>query len=404
MPILRKEIVPVGRFLASTPEGGRVWQDFTKEFVTQLVTTTNSMLNGGLKVPAPFGHKKTALPEVLKDAKTPPPFDNAGYWIQFAIEPNEQNKESLYGYVDVPGSDEDPNSPYYKAKNTAKEVSLSYKDSFQDGLGRVWNKGIMHVALVNHPIAPGQEEFKDVPDSSFVVNMSMMDKDDVSETQLLSQLREALSSSLELTLPSTANVSQFLRDLLVAVLQLKKPKDSSLLDIAPIYMSQLGEEMNLTLQQATAIVDSKVTNPASGKPYTLSDFGFQVTPGNVNIQELQMSIAEKDKTIATQSSLLKALSDTVKKNITDNISKRLEALKTKKLISEDQIKSQYEPKLAFEMSLSADGTIAPHPLETVLTALESVQADTTPAYNPRQSDPSDTTVNVDQLLKDLQRN
>lgn len=401
MPLLRKEIAPIGRFLASTPDGGRVWQDFTKEFVTNLATTTNAMLNGGLRVPAPFGHKKTALPEVSKDAKTPPPFENAGYWVQFAIEPNEQNKEALFGYVDVPGSDTDPNSPYYKAKNTAKEVSLSYRDSFQDGLGRTWEKGIMHVALVTHPIVPGQEEFKDVPDDSFVVNMSMMSSDPIEEAQLLSQLREALSSNLELSLPNTSNVTLFLRDLLVAVLQLKKPKDD--LEIAPIYMSQLGEEMNLTLAQATAIVDSKVVNPASGKQYTLADFGFQVTPGNVNIQELQMSIAEKDKTIATQTSLLKALSDTVKKNVTENISKRLEALKNKKLITEDQIKSQYEPKLAFEMSLTSDGAIAPHPLETVLTALEAVQADTSVAYNPRQSDPSDTTVNVDQLLKELQR-
>lgn len=402
MPILRKEIAPIGRFLASTPEGGRVWQDFTKEFVTRLAVTTNSMLNGGLKVPAPFGHKKTALPEVSKDAKTPPPFENAGYWVQFAIEPNDQNKEALFGYVDVPGSDTDPNSPYYKAKNTAKEVSLSYRDSFQDGLGRTWEKGIMHVALVTHPIVPGQEEFKDVPDDSFVVNMSMMDSDEVSHTQLIAQLREAFSSSLELNLPSTSNVGQFLRDLLVAVLQVKKPKDNSLLDVAPIYMSQLGEEMNLTLQQATAIVDSKVVNPSSGKQYTLADFGFQVTPGNVNIQELQMSLAEKDKTIATQKSLLKALSDTVKKNVTDSISKRLEALKTKKLITEDQIKSQYEPKLAFEMSLNADGSIAQHPLEVVLSALEAVQADTTVAHNHRASNPSDTSVNIDQLLKDLQ--
>jgi hypothetical protein len=406
MPILRKELVPIGKFLASTPEGGRTWQDFTKEFTTKLVNTTNSMINAGLRIPAPFGHKKLALPEVTKNS-TPPPYDNAGYWLSLAIEKNDKNLDALFGYVDVPGSDTEPDTPYYKAKNSAKEVSLSYRDSFQDGLGRIWQNCIMHIALVNHPIVPGQEEFKDVPDNCFVVNMSMAEPDDddsANSSQLINQLRTALTTSLELNLPSTTNLKQFLRDLLVAVLQLPNKQKEPSLDIAPIYMSH-GEEMNLTLQQAEALAKSGTTNPATGKPFTVMDFGFQITAGSVDVKALELSIAEKDKTIATQQTLLKALTDNLKKGVTETVTKRLAALKDKKVISEDQFKAQFEPKIAFEMSLGADGSVAPHPLELTISALEMATGSTggsTQVVNPRDGGNPDAPVDLNTLFKNLQ--
>lgn len=402
MPYLRKEVVPIGRFLASTPEGGRVWQDFTKEFTTELVNTTNSMIGAGLKIPAPFGHKKLALPEISK--VTPQSYDNAGYWVSLAIEPNDKGSESLFAYADIPGSDDKPDTPYYKAKNSAKEVSLSYRDSFQDGLGRTWKNGIMHIALVNHPIVPGQEEFKDVPDGSFVVNMSMMATDTQSDSQLITELRTALTTSLELNLPTTNDIKQFLRDLLVAVLQLPNKSKEPSLDIAPIYMSH-GEEMNLTYQQAEALAKTNTTNPATGKPFTVMDFGFQITASSVDVKALEMAVAEKDKTIATQQSLLKALSDNLKKGITESVTKRLAALKTKKVISEDQFKAQFEPKIAFEMSLGSDGAIAPHPLELTISALEMATAPSggsTEVDNPRSGGAPDSAVNMEDLFKSLQ--
>lgn len=402
MPILRKEVVPIGKFLASTPDGGRVWQDFDMGFTTEMVNTTNSMIGAGLRIPAPFGHKKLALPEIT--TSTPPAYDNAGYWQSLAIEKNNKGLDALFAYIDLPGSDNETNSMYYKAKNSAKEVSLSYRDTFQDGLGRIWKNGIMHIALVNHPIVPGQEEFKDVPDKSFVVNMSMMDNDDKADTQLMNELRAALTTALELNLPSTANVKQFLRDLLVAVLQLPSKQKEPSLDIAPIYMSH-GEEMNLTLQQAETLAKTGAVNPATGKPFTIMDFGFQISAGSVDVKALELAIVEKDKTISAQQSLLKALTDNLKKGVTETVTKRLNVLKERKVISEDAYKAQFEPKIAFEMSLGSDGTVAPHPLELTISALElatGTPGGSTAVDNPRSGGATDGPVDMNTLFKNLQ--
>lgn len=400
MPVLRKEVVPIGKFLASTPEGSRIWQDFNMEFTSEMVNTTNSMIKAGLRIPAPFGHKKLALPEIT--TSTPPPFDNAGYWQSLAIEKNDKGLDALFAYIDLPGSDNETSTPYYKAKNSAKEVSLSYRDSFKDGLGRTWKNGIMHIALVNHPIAPGQEEFKDVPDNSFVVNMSMMDNTQ-NDTILINELRTALTTSLELTLPATTDLKQFLRDLLVVVLNLPVRNNKDSLQIAPIYMSH-GEEMNLTLQQAEVLAKSGAVNPVTSKPFTVMDFGFQITAGSVDVKALEMSLAEKDKKISTQETLLKALANTVKQGVTQSITNRLNTLKSKKVITEDQFKAHYEPKLAFEMSLNTDGTVAPHPLEGTLTALEMATGATggsTSVDNPRDGGNPNDPVDMNLLFKTL---
>ena len=156
---------------------GRVARSFDVESITRHAATANNMLQRGLRIPCPFAHHKEAVP--VKSTVEPSPYNNAGYWELFSIRKNDKGKPALFGIIDLPGSDNEPDSPYYKAKNTAKEVSISIKPEYLDGTGTKWEDVIMHVALVNHPVVPDQEPFKDIPDGSLVVNMSLMETEDV---------------------------------------------------------------------------------------------------------------------------------------------------------------------------------------------------------------------------------
>lgn len=378
MPLVIKEIIPEGSFLVSTPVG-RKPETFTKERLHRLAKTANAMIENGLKIPVPFDHSKDAVP-IVKNAKPASSFTNAGYWDRMVVGENEEGKPVLQGITDLPGSDEEPDSPYYKAKNSAKEVSASIRDEYVDGLGRVWKDAIMHVAIVNHAVIPGQKGFEDLPENSYVVNMSMLDTGDDGDLALMGQIKAAMKESFDITLPDTMDVRLFLRDLLTATLNAKSNQINNI-EPVPIFMST-GDESVLTKEQAEAIVAAKTVNAKTGKPFTMEELGFKPAPPQnttADLSALQAQLAEKDEKINKATRLLQALAKKLSTETTNVITKRIQSLVDRGIITKDYADNQLTPKIGFEMSIdSKTNDFADHPLEATLSILENLPSNKAP--------------------------
>lgn len=372
MPILIKEIIPEGDFLVSA-NGQRVPESFKKERLERLAATANKMIQSGLKIPVPFDHSKDAIP-IVKDGAPASSFNNAGYWDQWFIGTNDEGKPVLKAATDLAGSDNEPDSPYYKARNTAKEVSVNIRNKFVDGLGREWNDCIMHAALVNHAVVPGQKGFEVLEDST-VVNMSMsIETGDDSEFVIIGQIRAALQEAVNLTLPESTDKKTFMRDLLCAALQLKSTRNTSNLEPVPIYMSIGDDNVPLSKEQAESIVATKAVNPTTNKPYTMEDLGFKPAPPPSNPTNVDMSaiLKEKDEKIEKVTRIAQAFAKKLVTDTKDAIQRRIDNLVAKNVITKEYADAHLVPKIGFEMSIDpATNDIAPHQLDLVLSAIEN---------------------------------
>lgn len=382
MPRLLKDVLPAGEFLVSS-NVGRIKRSFDRGYLERIAQSANAMISHGLKIPAPFGHSKAAKPATeieINTNKDVSPYHNGGYWEAFVVMEDENHRPVLKGYVDCPGSKDDTNSPYYKALNTAKEVSISVNDEFTDGLGRKWKDALLHVALVNNAVVPGQKDFEEVPDGSTIINMSMLETGEDDGSTLLSQLRSVLKEAVQIEVPEAGTTMQFLRDLLVAAMQIKANRpNGQTLEPVPIYMS-IGGDNVLTEIQAKGIVDAKTINPATSKPYTMEDLGFKsvTQTNNVELSALQAQLADKESKLAKATNLIQAFANKLKTDAEGAVKRRIETLIEKGTITKEWAEANLGPKLGFQMSVNAEGQFDPHPLETTLSALEAVAASTAP--------------------------
>lgn len=372
---LTKKILQEGTYWVNTPGGERVQQTFDAKRIDKHAEVSNNMLNSGLKIPAPFDHNIKAKPgteqevQVFEDSPAKA-YHNAGYWTKFHTK-EENGKKALYGEIEVPGDPNDPNSPAYKLQNTAKEVSMSVAKNWIDGLGRSWEDGIVHVAVVNHPVVPDQTPFEE---GVTIVNMSSLVSDS-SESTDVTELVTALKKA-KINLPASTTSETFMRDLLVALSQLDE-SGSDRIEPVPIYMSTSGEnEVKLNEAQAKALVDSGAVNPATNKPFTFEDLGLQ-TPA---APQVDLSTGADDKSVVAalkkeveqfkQTAI--AFQARFLKDKKEAISSRISSLLSKGLIKKEYAENHLYPKVEFNLSI-ANGEIQDHPLEATLSALEAIE-------------------------------
>lgn len=272
MPKFVKEILTEGEYEVSTFAGPKK-RVFTKKDLQASGSTVSKMIKAGIKIPAPFRHieKGEFVKPVEEATSSPAPENNAGFWEKFFVRKNEHGTYSLYGIVDTPGSEDDPNSPAYKVSRTVKDTSIGLLPGFVDGKGRNWGEhAIVHVALPLDPIEPGQSNFlplpEDAPDDHFeAIAMSRKVVGNVS--QVLTLLRDR-----GIDLPADTTNENFLDRLLVALMQITKggtnplgtKPNSGKVESYPIMMS-------LTKKQVEAILASSLQNPETGKPFTADD-------------------------------------------------------------------------------------------------------------------------------------
>ena len=386
MPLLTKEILPVREDYRVRRGNERVHKAFDEAYIRRIAEQSNKMIGAGLVIPAPFDHVKDAIPRTRQEIavnKAASSFNNAGEWKSFWVAPNEKGVPALYGQVDAPGSENDKESPYYKLKNTCKEVSVSLADNYEDGLGRTWSDGLLHVAVVNHAIVPNQSPFED---SVTIVNMSMVDPDDddISDDDgepgsksegMIGELKTALQSKLNLVLPSDSSPKTFMRDLLTAVLNIV-PTNNQLVEPIPVYMS-IGDsnDMALSQPQAEALVNTKAVNPATNKPFTMEDLGFKVAPPALpaDMSGLSTKVTELEKENTSLRQVASMLKKQFESKITDSLRTRIDKLIAAGVVTKEWAEQMFTPQLtSYNMSALPTGEIAPHPLEITLSALEAV--------------------------------
>jgi hypothetical protein len=410
MALLTKKILPVGKYNVSSNKG-RLLKEFDESYLRKVVENSNKMIAAGLMIPAVFKHRQDAIPrddaewkafevEVNKSAD---PFHNAGYWKRFWIAPDDKGKPSLFGEVDAPGEVTQTDSMAWKLANVNKEVSASITENFTDGKGRTWTDSLLHVAVVNHAVVPEQTPFED---SVTIVNMSMEteDNDDISTiSELIVNLKK-----VNINLPGNTNKSTFLRDLNIALLQVAERDNTGDLIPAPIYMS-IEDDMPITEAQAKALVATKALNPDTNKPFTMEDLGFKAAPpvAPVNL-DLSAQLAAANAKIETQEGVIQAFMKQLVTKTTDTVQQRINTLIDAGKITKEYADANLQPKVAYNLSITADKQIADHPLELMLSALEAMPSPTKAASDPGTSHPNPFEDNsstadeasVDKLLKE----
>jgi hypothetical protein len=247
-----------------------------------------------------------------------------------------------------------------------QDVSICTHD-FVDGKGKKWENAIWHIALPTHPIEPGQENFKPLPDDYEVVMMSQRVMS-VDVGKLLTALVKC-----GISLPSDTTPDNLLDRLYVAVTQKSEGSDSgglnnkpsgSKVETYPIMMSSLSQ------QQVDAILASNVVNPSTGKPFTRECFA-----DNGEISELEKS----KKSIVLMSNMLN-------KSFKERYSDRVKALVSSGRVTEDYAKASLYPMIeklnvseAIQMGLNEDGSLPTNAVEVTISALEAL-----PVSNPSQ--------------------
>jgi len=266
-----KEILTEGQYEVSTFEGSKK-KTFSDEDIKKMANTSTKMLKAGIKIPAPFKHVQEGVfvTPVEEVTESPDPAKNAGFWERFYAKKNEHGTMSLYGIIDAPGKEDDPDSPAYKVSRTVKDTSIGLLPGFKDGKGRSWGEfAVAHVALPVDPIEPDQTNFLPLPDIDAkdyeVIAMSRKMIGNVS--QVLTLLKDR-----GISLPADTTNDNFLDRLLVALMQDKSGSNTSLsqkpssgkVESYPIMMS-------LTKKQVDAILAANLQNPETNAAFTAED-------------------------------------------------------------------------------------------------------------------------------------
>jgi hypothetical protein len=360
-----KVIVSEGRYRIRNPKTGKnEYEEITAEDIAEMAETFGTITAKGLKVPAPWKHDfnintftKIEKGEngLLEDSTK-----NAGFWesVRIGVD-NETGKQQLIGVVEVPGDPKDPNTPAGKVGTSVRDTSIYLRRKYQmtDDSGETLNNVPMHIALVTHPIEPGQKNFELLDaDNEYAIAMSelVMDTelDDVSD----------LLSEFGIFLPAGTTVENVVPNLRIALNQLLLSKklsekkegpsspENNVFNLDPIVMS-------LTNDSVKAILDSKLTNPATGKPFSPEDFKSDKGADPV-VAELQMS----------HQALISSTQEERRKAYRSRINSLIETNRTQKEFAETHLIPQAEN---YQVKI-VNGKIEASPLDSILMSLEAM--------------------------------
>jgi hypothetical protein len=307
MPKFEKTIVREGKF--------RQWNENTKQYEMVEVTPERleklrgnfqKQLSLGMKIPAPWKHDfditvlSTGDNGLLEDSST-----NAGFWEDLVIKTLDNGKKGLVGIIDAPGDPNDLTSPAGKIGTSVKDTSIYTRKNLPITSGvdkeEFLDEGIMHIALVTHPIELNQENFKllDTNDLHLVMSNMVPDveepgeqtesEDETENSSSLGQLIEDLKNCCKLFLPADTSVDNIVQNLSIAVGQYKllhsedaSSPNSDSFKVEPLLMSHLDPS------QIKALVDGKVINPKTNKAYVAEDFNTTQTPSNAQDVQTQL--------------------------------------------------------------------------------------------------------------------
>ena len=363
MPKFDKMIVSEGRYRIRNPKSGRFENvELTLDDLEQMADTAGKLQSKGYKIPAPWKHDfnihaftklESGDNGLLEDSTK-----NGGFWDNLRLDVNkETGKTELWGTVEAPGSEDDPNTPAGKIGKTVKETSIYLRRNFDltDDSGESLKNVPMHIALVTHPIEPGQPNFQPASDGELAIAMS--DMMPVTEFGDLT----TLLAEFDIFLPANTTHETLVDNLRISLSQLllvKKreekedgPSSNRAFNAEPLMMS------NLTPEAIDSIVKSGAKNPATNKPFTAADFETKTDP---KVEELQMSLVAVRNT----------MQDDRRKGYRARVNTLVETGRCDKQFAETNLIPQVE---SYNLELK-DGKVVTSSLDTVLMSLEALPA------------------------------
>lgn len=270
--------------------------EVTKDRIEKLKENFQKQLDLGMKIPAPWKHDfnvttlTTGSNGLLEDSSI-----NAGFWEGVKVKTLKDGRKALACVIDVPGDLKDSNTPAGKISKSVKDVSIYTRKNVPITSGvdkqEFLDEGIMHIALVTHPIELNQENFNLLQENDGCLVMSnMVEESEVEEpedtdTTDLSQLINDLQTVCKLYLPQDTTIDSLAKNLSIAVNQYKlinddtSNPDSESYNVEPLLMSQFEPS------QIESIIKSGATNPKTGKPFAKEDFASSTpAPSQEQIQ------------------------------------------------------------------------------------------------------------------------
>ena len=196
--VYKKQIFPLGKHVVSDLKGNRHEVEIKKERVLKLINTFNNMRSNGLKVFAPYEHDEDNVPvEDIDDLLNSK--NNGGEWLSFYLE-----DDILYGNIKA-ATEEDAERIGSKVQGCSV-----YIDDYVDGKGKEWDDAILHVALTNKPVAV-TENFSEKETGLAIAMSTSMSKKEQDPTSFMQAFRDTLKSKLNIEIPETPDVCEFLR-------------------------------------------------------------------------------------------------------------------------------------------------------------------------------------------------
>lgn len=383
MPKFVKDIVTEGVYNQLNPKTGKydVKRHVTKDDLGRIVDTFKKLESKGLKVPAPWKHDKDihTFTKIEKGDKglLDDSTKNGGFWENLHLATNEKGKTVLRGIVEAPGDENDPNTPAGKIGTLVKDTSIYLRNEYPltDGSDEVIKDAIMHIALVTHPIEPGQKNFEPVEDHSEVLAMSQLDvemendQEQGTEEVNVGELVSALRDCCKLYLPEGTTSKNLGSRLLIAVKQyqlLNAPSDDSddtLIKVDPLIMS-------FDASQIEALVAANVINPKTKKPFVKEDFATKAATPEVDVKSSLMMSA-----IATE----------LESERRSRYQERVSRIVANGQCTDAYAKSQLQPLVdAYKMEFNGSEVVK-SPLDQLLMSLEAMPVKQAPSQETLMS-------------------
>lgn len=376
-----KDIVTEGTYHVTGPDGKLVKVNVPRSRLEKMVETGKKLLEKGFKIPAPWKHDPKVIIGKIQEGDNGLLSDstvNGGFWTSLVGKINEEGKYQVSGTIEVPGKEDDHNSPAGKVGTTVQETSiyLKPKHKLSDESGEVLEEVPMHIALVTHSIEPGQKNFE-ILDGELTIAMSQLVTDseefedqkpevDPNAEGLLSEATELLSSVAKIFVPKSATIADFLTHLVTSLNQMKlcmkdgsgngSDQSSQTFTVEPIVMAKLSPE------QIEALLGGK-PNPATGKPFTKEDLADK-EPAKSSEEESKM------ETMMSQMNLMMSqMANQLSESNRANYRNRVQSLIERGVLSADHAKDKIYPLVeAYQSSKPESGSA----LETILMSLEGI--------------------------------
>jgi hypothetical protein len=365
MPKFEKTILKEGKY--------RQWNEKTNKYqfvevtparIKKLVDTFNTMKSKGIKVPGPWKHDFDINAFTTGDnGLLTSSADNAGFWEDLTAKIMEDGKLALVGTIESPGDQEDPNTPAGKIGTVVQDTSIYTRKNvpITDGSDEVLEEAIMHIALVTHPIELNQENFRLKNENDSCLVMSQMVGESDSSPAMLSQLITDLREICKLYLPADTTVDNLIQNLSIAVNQYKllnsdEGSDQDSFKVEPLLMSHLEQS------QIDALINGKVVNPKTSKPYSKEDFSSSP------LQE--KSGSDNSEMLLVMSAMQNSMQSDRRKGYRSRIDTLVESGRTTKAFADQTLYPQAD---SYNIEFKEGQVVTPN-IEGLIMSLESMPA------------------------------